>query len=224
MGNSDETLADQWLRRTKNHPLVAFLIVVAALIAIVAPIWTFVRPVLSQGPVATPSPIALNKLVSDRDDILVPVKNALRENRSLYERLSSPLYNEPDWGVQESYYLRVRRDGPDKHQIMEHMIDGLVENNAKVLRLLDTYMGRARTREFTDKEAAFREHARLYESRWKGMKAAAINKEEPPMAEPVFPAGFPASLDAEIAAVQAQIDGKGTPSKGSSAGSNIAGF
>lgn len=201
MADSETTLADRWLRAMKNNPVIAGMIVLGALIGILTPIWTSIGSRLTP-PSKQLSQVDRAALMSDRDTILVPVRNALRENKVLYDKLSSSLYHEPGWGVQESYYERVKRDGPEKHELMRGIIDALVLNNKKILSALDTYVGRARTEALKEQEALFREHARLYESRWAGMKAAAVSGEMPPVAESVFPVQFPASLDAEIKKVQ----------------------
>lgn len=205
MADGEDTLADRWMRGIKNNPIVAGMIVLGALVAIAGPVWTPLQRFIFPAPREVRPSIDVKALMTDRDHVLVPVRNALRENKAVYDRLSGPLYNEPGWGVQESYYERVKREGPEKHELMRGMIDSLVMNNKKIMDLLDTYVGRARTGTLKKQEALFREHARLYAARWTGMKEAAVSGEKQPIAEPVFPASFPSSLDAEIEAVEKLI-------------------
>lgn len=147
----------------------------------------------------------IKALKYDRDYILVPVRNYLIQNKSRSDLLKSTLYSELDWGIQESYYERVRRDGPDEHELMHGIINDLVRDNKYIMDKLNFYMGRARTEVFKKQENLFRIHASRYASRWERMRQAAISGQKRPIAEPPFPKKFTRSLDAEIAEVNRLI-------------------
>ena len=200
----DETLTDRWMRKAKNHPLFAIAAVIGAIIGVGTPVYLLANNILTTGISGLTSDQA-TYILRDRDEILVPARELLHENKALYDLLSSDLYKEPGWGVQESYYIRVQRDGAEKHDLMRKQIDSLVENNKKIIEKLENYVGRARSKKFIEQHSLFRRHAKLYEARWSGMKAAAISGELQPVAEPAFPPNFPSSLEAEIKKVRSII-------------------
>jgi len=89
---------------------------------------------------------------------------------------------------------------------MRDKIDHLVRNNTKILKLLEGYMGRARTKALKVQEEEFRKHATRYATRWQSMEKVALSGGEYPISEPVFPKGFPAAVNAELSEVQSEID------------------
>lgn len=141
-----------------------------------------------------------------RNNHLSPILTALTENKELFEELSSsPNFNEPGWGTQESYYEKVRRDGPAKHQIMRDKIQLLVDNNKAILNHLKAYEPHM-NQSLKQQADLFRRHAVRYNSRWPAMTTAAESGADIPNAEPEFPQGFPPAINAEIKRVNVLIE------------------
>jgi hypothetical protein len=140
-----------------------------------------------------------------RNEHLSPVATALTENKELFVELSGSNFNEPGWGIQESYYEKVRRDGPAKHLIMRDKIQALVDNNKTVLAHLNAYEPYMSPMMKVQADL-FRRHAVRYNSRWPAMTSAAETGADIPVAEPVFPEGFPSAVQEEIKRVNAMIE------------------
>jgi len=136
-------------------------------------------------------------------DTLAPVQSFLESNTAIFKELKTDRYTEPGWGIQESYLIKIRRDGVAKNSLMKQRVDTLVKNNQSMIALLQKYSGYVRTEEFRASSRAFIDHATLYNDRWNSLLEIFQSGGDFPTAAPVFPEQFPSALQAEIAAVRA---------------------
>ena len=164
----------------------------------------FVSGALTNGRGEHPSRSAAD-LRSARDAHLVPIRRLLDENGEISSQLRQR-YVEYPGGIQESYYAKVVRDGEAKHRDMKDMIDRLNRNNLGILSHLEAY-GEPLTEDLREQIGFFREHAERYDQRWKALPQAAAKGAELPVAQPMFPPGFPRAINGEIAAVDQRIAG-----------------
>jgi hypothetical protein len=143
------------------------------------------------------------QLRSARDRHLVPIRMLIDQNGNISSKLRQK-YVEYPGGIQESYFAKIMRDGEARHRDMKDMIDRLNRNNLKILTHLQEY-GEPLTDDLKEQVPFFREHAVRYEQRWKALPQAAAKGAELPVAQPMFPPGFPRAVTAEIEAVDRQI-------------------
>lgn len=135
-------------------------------------------------------------------DSLAPIDSLLQSNKEIHRELSSDEYSEPNWGILESYLIKIRRDGVKPHSLMKQRIDTLVKNNQAIITLLQKYTGYAKTEAFKTQSRNFINHATLYNDRWASLIEVYESKADFPTAAPVFPAEFPVALQLEIKTVQ----------------------
>jgi len=140
-----------------------------------------------------------------REAHLVPIRALLDENSELSSDLRRRFVEYPG-GIQESYHAKLMRDGEAKHREMRDKIERLNSNNLAILKHLKAY-GDPRTEDLKEQAAFFEEHALRYDERWKALPGAAARKVDLPVAQPMFPPGFPRAIGAEIAAVDRQLFG-----------------
>ena len=135
-------------------------------------------------------------------DTLAPIELLLQTNEGIFKELRSSEYTESGWGIQESYLLKIRRDGTKKNSLMKQRIDTLVKNNQSIITLLQKYAGYTRTPDFRRESQAFVDHASLYNDRWNSLIEIFESGGNFPTGAPVFPEGFPPALRAEIHALK----------------------
>lgn len=133
---------------------------------------------------------------------LRPIKVLLDSNKAIYEELQTEPYKESGWGTQDSYLIKIRKDGVKKNAVLRAKIDTLDKNNQAMITLLQGYVGSEKTEAFRVEARAFIDHANRYRDRWSGLIEIFESDGNFPTAEPVFPKGFPSALEAEIAAVE----------------------
>ncbi|WP_057396134.1 hypothetical protein [Pseudomonas fluorescens] len=134
-------------------------------------------------------------------EYLSKIQLKLEETISLSEQLNRD-YLVPDWGILESYVLKARKDGHDKHALMFGLISKLVQRDAELVSLLEGYEPYALTNEFKMQATEFRTHARTYVVRFEAIPKTVENGQQLPVWK-VFPTGFPVALQKEIAARKA---------------------
>lgn len=130
------------------------------------------------------------------DEYLVKIQIALEKTKTISDELRQD-YLEPGWGILESYVIRARRDGHDKHALMYQRISRLVQHNAEIVSLLDGYASYTLTDEFRKQAAEFRDHAQRYIDRWEVVPKIIETKQQLPVAK-IFPENFPNALQDEI--------------------------
>ena len=127
-------------------------------------------------------------------EYLVKIEMALEANRLVAKELQAD-FTEPNWGILESYVIRVRRDGQQRHAQLYGRIARLVQDNAKIVDLLVAYRPYVLNEELPPQITAFKEHAERYNDRWLAIQSVIESKEQLPYATP-----FPESLTAAVAA------------------------
>lgn len=136
------------------------------------------------------------------DDYLLKVQTILGKNKVISAELRAE-YLEPGWGILESYVIKARRDGHDKHVLMYKRISRLVQQNSEILSLLDSYIPHAITPEFKKQTEEFTDHAQRYIDRWEAVPTVVETKQQLPVAK-VFPSKFSVALQNEINARKKQ--------------------
>lgn len=126
----------------------------------------------------------------------------LKENQALIKELQSEPFTEKDSGILESYLAKIRRDGVAKHANMKQRLDQLAENNTAIVTLIKAYAPQARTAAFTAECDKFRNYASPWRDRWNSVMELFMAGGNYAVAGVPFPAGFPAAVDAEIAAAK----------------------
>lgn len=142
-----------------------------------------------------------------RDTHLGPIRALLTENKAIFDDLYALYVIEP-WGIQESYFIKVRQDGVNAHRVMKARIDQLVRNNAEIQMHLRRARIKIITPEFRAQADAFLEYVGLYNSRWAAVQQMAETADRAslsallppnfPRIERRFPAGFSSALEAEL--------------------------
>lgn len=135
-------------------------------------------------------------------EYLQPISTLLNDNESIFNELSSKPYSEPDWGILESYLIKIRRDGVPKHALMKKRIDTLVRNNETIITLLTKYAAYIQTKTFREEAEKFRDHAIRYSDRWGSLIEVFTANGEFPTNAPVFPKDFPNAVRHEISVRQ----------------------
>ncbi len=132
------------------------------------------------------------------NEYLLRIQVALEKTKVISDEINAS-YLEPGWGILESYVIKARRDGHDKHALMYQRISRLVQHNGEILSLLDGYQPYILTIEFKKQSAEFRDHAQRYIDRWEVVPKIVVTKQQLPVAK-VFPREFPVAVQHEIEA------------------------
>jgi len=130
------------------------------------------------------------------NEYLSKMQLKLEETKSLSDQLNHD-YLVPGWGILESYVLKARKDGHDKHALMFRLISNVAQRDAELVSLLEGYEPYTLTDEFKIQAAEFREHARTYVIRFEAIPKTVENGQQLPVWK-VFPNGFPVALKKEI--------------------------
>jgi hypothetical protein len=121
---------------------------------------------------------------------------------ALIKELQSDTFTEKDSGILESYLAKIRRDGVAKHADMKQRLDTLAENNTAIVTLIKAYSPRAKTPAFTTGGDKFRNYASAWRDRWNSVMELFMAGGNYAAAGAPFPVGFPAEVDAELAAAK----------------------
>ncbi len=135
-------------------------------------------------------------------DFLVPIEQNLKLTKSVYRQLEK--YNEPGWGILESYMIKERSGTNRSSALTFPLITNIVELDAEINSLLKRYAPYQLTPEFKLQSAEFLEHANTYIIRVKALPDIIKTAGTLPSWKP-FPKGFPAAVETEIAARRSQI-------------------
>jgi hypothetical protein len=133
---------------------------------------------------------------------LKPIAALLDENQALIKELQAEPFMERDSGILESYLAEIRRDGIAKHADMKQRLDQLAENNTAIVTLIKAYAPDAKTAAFTAESDKFRNYASAWRDRWNSVMEIFMAGGNYAASGVPFPAGFPAAVDAEIAAAK----------------------
>lgn len=133
---------------------------------------------------------------------LAPIETLLKEDQALLAELKTEPFIEPESGILESYLTKIRRDGVPKHVDMKQRLDQLAENNTAIVTLIKAYAPYARTAAFTTQADKFRNYASAWRDRWNSVMELFMAGGNYAAAGVPFPAGFIATVDAEIAAAK----------------------
>jgi hypothetical protein len=133
---------------------------------------------------------------------LQPIASLLREDQAILEDLHREPFTEPNSTILEAYLAKIRRDGVTKHVDMKQKLDQLAENNTAIVTLIQVYAPHARTPAFSSEGDKFRNFAAAWRDRWNSVMEIFMAGGNYASAEVPFPQGFPAALDAEIAAAR----------------------
>ena len=102
------------------------------------------------------------------------------------------------YGILKSYIIQARKDGSDKHALVFGLITELVQNNIEIKALLEGDSCQDITTSLRVEADKFVEHARTYIVRFKVIPSIVVTGEKLPSWQ-VFPIGFPAALESQIA-------------------------
>jgi hypothetical protein len=133
---------------------------------------------------------------------LAPIAELLTDDQLTINKLQSEPFAEMDNGILESYLIKIRRDGVAKHADMKQKLDALAENNTAIVTLIKAYVPQARTPAFTTEGDKFRNYASAWRDRWNSVMELFMAGGNYPVSGVPFPAGFPAAVEAEIAAAK----------------------
>jgi hypothetical protein len=165
-----------------NAKIAWSLFVVAAIAAVVADMgWSQSRE-------------HLRKL---RVNELVPIAALLKENAKLLQSLQSETVGS---GILPAYLAKIRADGIAKNAETKQRLDLLAENDAAILVLINLYKSNARTASFNTEAEKFERYAITWRDRWNSVMELFMAGGNYAVVEVPFPTGFPAAVDAEIAA------------------------
>jgi hypothetical protein len=134
--------------------------------------------------------------------ILDPLAALVKENEAIIVELKAEPFIENDSGVLESYLAKIRRDGVPKHADMKQRLDQLAENNTAIVTLIKAYSPHANTPAFTAEADKFRTYAAAWRDRWDSVMELFMAGGNYVAAGVPFPTGFPAAVDAEMAAAK----------------------
>jgi hypothetical protein len=135
-------------------------------------------------------------------DTLEPIAVLLKENQALAKELETDPFTENNAGILASYLAKIRRDGVAKHADMKQRLDQLAESNTAIVTLIKAYAPHARTPDFSVEADKFRTYAIAWRDRWNSVMELFMAGGNYPAAVVPFPSGFPAAVQAEIAAVR----------------------
>jgi hypothetical protein len=141
------------------------------------------------------------------DGQLKPILVLLAQNLDLKNELDGPEYNEPGWGIQESYLIKAKRNGAKANAVMREKIDDLVKNDEHIVVLVEQHLPFANTNAFKQQGTAFIQHAKRYADRWHALPDILETSGDFPTAEPVFPRDFPKAVSDEIDALEKRSSG-----------------
>jgi hypothetical protein len=133
---------------------------------------------------------------------LEPVAALLKENQALIKELQAEPFIEKDTGILESYLAMIRRDGVAKRADMKQRLDQLAENNTAIVTLMKAYSPHAKTPAFTTEGDKFRNYASAWRDRWNSVMEIFMAGGNYAASGVPFPKGFPAAVEAEIAAAK----------------------
>ena len=133
---------------------------------------------------------------------LQPISTTLKENQALIKVLQAEPYMEKDSGILESYLAKIRHDGVAKHADMKQRLDQLAENNTAIVSLIKAYAPHAKTAAFSSEGDKFRNYASAWRDRWNSVMELFMAGGNYAVSGVPFPNGFPAAVDAEIAAAK----------------------
>jgi hypothetical protein len=85
---------------------------------------------------------------------------------------------------------------------MKQKLDTLAENDTAIVTLIKAYAPHAKTAAFTSEADKFRNYASAWRDRWNSVMELFMAGGNYAVASVPFPAGFPAAVDAEIAAAK----------------------
>jgi hypothetical protein len=174
-----------------NNKTVWFLLLVAGLAALVATaFWRHEHTALKE----SRAQITAGELQ--------PIATLLKENQTLIQELRAAPFTEKDSGILESYLAKIRSDGVAKNVEMKQRLDTLAENNTAIVTLIKAYAPHAKTLTFTVEGDKFRNYASAWRDRWNSMMELFMAGGNYPPSGVPFPAGFPAAVEAEIAAAK----------------------
>ena len=134
--------------------------------------------------------------------VLEPMAVLLKENEGLVKELQAEPFTEEDKRILESYLAKIRRDGVAKHADMKQVLDELAENNTAIVALIKAYSPQAKTAAFTVEADKFRNYASAWRDRWNSVMELFMAGGSYAASEAPFPKGFPAAVDAEVAAAK----------------------
>jgi hypothetical protein len=130
------------------------------------------------------------------------IATGVKENQALLQELQSEPLAGKDSGILESYLAKIRRDGVPKNVEMKQRLDQLAENNTAIVTLLKAYAPHAKTAAFTMEGDKFRNYASAWRDRWNSVMEIFMAGGNYASSGVPFPSGFPAAVDAEIAAAK----------------------
>jgi len=131
---------------------------------------------------------------------LQPISTLLHEDQTILKELQAEPFAEPNSGILESYLAKIRRDGVPKHVDMKQKLDELAESNTAIVTLIKAYASHAKTSAFTLEADKFRNYASAWRDRWNSVMELFMAGGNYAISGVPFPTGFPAAVDAEIAA------------------------
>ena len=85
---------------------------------------------------------------------------------------------------------------------MKQRLDQLAENNTAIVTLIKVYAPHAKTTAFTTEADKFRNYASAWHDRWNSVMELFMAGGNYAASGVPYPAGFPAAVDAEIAAAK----------------------
>jgi len=133
---------------------------------------------------------------------LQPLANLLEENQALLRELQSEPFQEQGSGVLESYLIRIRRDGVAKNAQMKQRLDLMAENNTAIVTLIKLIEPTAKTPGFRYEADKFCNYASAWRDRWNSVMEVFMAGGNYAVSGVPFPGGFPAAVQAEIAATK----------------------
>jgi hypothetical protein len=133
---------------------------------------------------------------------LLPIAGLLKEDQALIKELQAEPFLEKDSGILESYLAKIRRDGVVKHADMKQKLDTLAENNTAIVTLIKAYTPQAKTPGLVVEGDKFRNYSSAWRDRWNSVMELFMAGGNYAAAGVLFPAQFPAAVEAEIKAVK----------------------
>jgi hypothetical protein len=133
-------------------------------------------------------------------NVLRPMATLLNQDQQVVSELQEAPFIENGSDILESYLTKIRRDGVAKHANMKQLLDQLAENNVAIVTLIKVYAPLAKTANFTSEADKFRNYASAWNDRWNSVMEIFMAGGNYPVTGIPFPAGFPATIEAEIAA------------------------
>jgi len=133
---------------------------------------------------------------------LKPMAALLTENQGIITELQAEPFIEKDNGILEAYLIKIRRDGAAKNATMKQRLDQLAENNTAIVTLIKAYSPQAKTSAFTAEGDKFRNYASAWRDRWNSVMELFMAGGNYAVSGVPFPKGFPAAVEAEIAAAK----------------------